>query len=76
MSLSDTQSSTANLMIPKPALARELGVSSRTLSRWLVDGAVEFPRPVVIRGRNYFDRASVEFWKATRLRASMKVESD
>ena len=62
-------------LIPKPSLARELGVSSRTLSRWLDDAEVDFPRPVVIRGRNYFDRGSIEVWKAARLRASVKGEA-
>jgi predicted DNA-binding transcriptional regulator AlpA len=75
MSLSDAQSSGANTLIPKPYLARELGVSSRTLSRWLKDAGVEFPRPVTIRGRLYFDRPSVEVWKAARVRASLKGEA-
>jgi predicted DNA-binding transcriptional regulator AlpA len=76
MSLSDVQSSDANTLIPKPNLARELGVSSRTLSRWLDDAEVEFPRPVVIRGRNYFDRAAIETWKSARLRASIKGKAE
>jgi hypothetical protein len=54
-------------MVPKPNLARELGVSSRTVSRWLADPAVGFPRPIVIRGRNYFARTSFEAWKAAKL---------
>ena len=62
-------------LVPKPNLARELGVSSRTLSRWLADGAVDFPKPVVIRGRNYFERGSIEVWKTDRLRASLKGEA-
>ena len=64
-----------NALVPKPALAAELGVSSRTLSRWLADATVEFPRPVAIRNRLYFARASVEAWKAARLRASIKMEA-
>lgn len=56
-------------LIPKPDLAREFGVASRTLSRWLADADVDFPRPVIIRNRNYFDRSAVELWKAARLRA-------
>jgi hypothetical protein len=59
-------------LIPKSNLARELGVSSRTLSRWLADIGVGFPRPVIIRGRNYFDRGSIEVWKTAQLRASLK----
>lgn len=62
-------------MIPKPALAAELGVSTRTISRWLTDSAVEFPKPIVIRGRNYFSRSAIEAWKSARLRASMKMEA-
>ena len=58
-------------MIPKPALARELGVSTRTISRWLMDTAVEFPTPIMICGRNYFMRTSVETWKAARLAQSL-----
>ena len=64
----------ASALIPKPSVARELGVSSRTLSRWLVDPKVSFQSPVVIRGRNYFERGSIELWKAERVRASLKSE--
>ena len=32
-------------LIPKPNLARELGVSSRTLSRWLNDPKINLPHP-------------------------------
>jgi predicted DNA-binding transcriptional regulator AlpA len=62
-------------LVPKPNLARELGVSSRTVSRWLDDPSIEFPRPVVIRGRNYFGRAEVEAWKSRRLRVALKSEA-
>jgi hypothetical protein len=60
-------------LIPKTTLAHELGVSSRTLSRWLKDVSIDFPRPVIIRGRNYFDRVLVEGWKAGRVRASIRI---
>lgn len=61
----------AGALIPKPNLARELGVSSCTLSRWMLDADVDFPKPVSIRGRLYFDRPSVEVWKSSRLRAAI-----
>ena len=67
--MNQSLSADTGAMIPKPALARELGVSTRTISRWLMDTAVEFPKPIMIRGRNYFMRTSVETWKAARLRA-------
>jgi len=64
--------SDARALVPKTNLAIELGVSSRTLSRWQADIQVDFPRPVVIRGRNYFDRVSIETWKAAQFRSSLK----
>lgn len=58
-------------LIPKPAIARELGVSSRTVSRWMEDQNLGFPTPIRLRGRLYFPRTALEEWKALRIRASM-----
>jgi predicted DNA-binding transcriptional regulator AlpA len=58
-------------LIPKPALARELGVSSRTVSRWMEDQDLNFPPPIRLRGRLYFPRALLEEWKSNRIRAVM-----
>lgn len=60
-----------DLLIPKSATARELGVCSRTLSRWMVDPGLDFPRPIIMRKRLYFSRQSLEEWKSRRLRASI-----
>jgi predicted DNA-binding transcriptional regulator AlpA len=49
--------------VPAPELAAELGVSRRTLARWLLDLALEFPRPKTVNHRLYFERSSVEAWK-------------
>jgi predicted DNA-binding transcriptional regulator AlpA len=49
--------------IPAPQLADELGISRRTLARWLLDVALEFPRPKIVNHRLYFERNSVEKWK-------------
>jgi predicted DNA-binding transcriptional regulator AlpA len=58
-------------LIPKPALARELGVSSRTISRWMSDSALAFPRPIRLRNRLYFARLALDEWKTARVRASI-----
>ena len=58
-------------LIPKPALARELGVSSRTVSRWMEDQSLNFPAPIRLRGRLYFPRPKLEEWKAERIRSAM-----
>jgi predicted DNA-binding transcriptional regulator AlpA len=50
--------------IPAPELAAELGVSRRTLGRWLCDIALGFPRPKIVNHRLYFERSSIEAWKA------------
>jgi predicted DNA-binding transcriptional regulator AlpA len=49
--------------IPATELAAELGVSRRTLARWLRDIALGFPRPRVINNRLYFERGDIEAWK-------------
>jgi excisionase family DNA binding protein len=50
--------------IPATELAAELGVSRRTLARWLRDIALGFPRPKIVNHRLYFSRGDVEAWKA------------
>jgi predicted DNA-binding transcriptional regulator AlpA len=52
------------IWIPAPQLAAELGVSRRTLARWILDLALEFPRPKIVNHRLYFSRGDVEAWKA------------
>jgi predicted DNA-binding transcriptional regulator AlpA len=64
------ESETSNL-VPKPALARELGVCNRTISRWMADPALAFPRPIRLRNRLYFARPALEAWKTARVRASI-----
>ncbi len=51
--------------IPAPELAVELGISRRTLARWLLDAALAFPRPRCVNHRLYFERGTVEAWKTT-----------
>ena len=50
--------------IPAPELAVELGVTRRTLGRWMCDVALGFPRPKIVNHRLYFSRGDVEAWKA------------
>jgi excisionase family DNA binding protein len=50
--------------ITAPQLADELAVSRRTITRWLRDVPLGFPRPKVINHRLYFERDEVDQWKA------------
>jgi hypothetical protein len=47
-------------------LAKELGVSRRTLGNWLHSDKAALPQPARIRGRLYFSRTSIELWKIQR----------
>jgi predicted DNA-binding transcriptional regulator AlpA len=49
--------------IPATELAAELGVSRRTLTRWLRDIALGFPRPKIVNQRLYFERRDIDQWK-------------
>lgn len=66
---------TPDALVPKPRLAEELGVSSRTLSRWLDDDVIAFPRPLVVRNRNFFRRSEVENWKIRQALAAARPAS-
>jgi predicted DNA-binding transcriptional regulator AlpA len=56
--------------VPATELAAELGISRRTLARWLRDIALGFPRPRLVNKRLYFERGAVEAWKtATAVKA-------
>jgi predicted DNA-binding transcriptional regulator AlpA len=39
-------------------------IGSRTLSRWLSDETLQFPKPHFIRGRRYWDRSELCEWDA------------
>ena len=46
------------------AVARELGVVPRTVNRWLDDASLDFPRPVIIKGRYFYNSREIEDWCA------------
>jgi predicted DNA-binding transcriptional regulator AlpA len=49
--------------VAAPDLAAELGISRRTLTRWLRDERLAFPRPRCVNLRLYFERGAVDAWK-------------
>ena len=67
---------TPDQLVAKSAIANEFGVSSRTISRWMSDASVGFPKPVDIRGLLYFSRSSIEEWKRNASRKSAVSGSD
>jgi predicted DNA-binding transcriptional regulator AlpA len=52
-------------------LADELGITRRTLGRWLRDIPLGFPRPRCVNHRLYFERSAIDAWKtATAVKAA------
>jgi len=45
-------------------------VTNRTLDRWIISEQRDFPKPIMINGRRYWDQAEVEAWE--RSRAAMR----
>ena len=44
-----------------PQICSRYGVTSVTLRKWIGDG--EFPTPVIIKNRRYFDCSEVRAWE-------------
>jgi len=53
-------------LITNKALARRIGVTTRTIFRWGDDDALQFPAPCVINNRRYYSIDQVEAWFAAR----------
>lgn len=60
-------------LVPAPIVAREFGVTRRTLSRWLIDPGFKFPKPAEINRRLYFRRSELEAYKESLIRKANVV---
>jgi hypothetical protein len=49
--------------VPDVVIRREFGVSPMSIFRWERDPSLDFPRPVIIRGRRYFFRDQIKLFK-------------
>ena len=63
------------LLAPAPRVADQFGVTRRTLSRWLEDDALAFPRAVEINRRLYFKQSEIDTWKLQRARRTPTREA-
>ena len=50
-------------LVPDVVIRSEFGVSAMSIFRWERDPSLDFPRPVIIRGRRYFIRDQIELFK-------------
>jgi predicted DNA-binding transcriptional regulator AlpA len=53
-------------------VAKEFGVTRRTIGTWIHDPKMGFPRPTKINTRMYFERPAIEAWKSARAVASIR----
>jgi len=50
-------------MTAKSVMAEFGGICDMTLSRWLADDRLDFPRPIYIKRRRYFSHDEIEAFK-------------
>ena len=62
---------TTNTLLPARVVWSRYGVVERTLARWLDDGRLCFPRPVLINGRRYWREADLVEWERSRVSAKV-----
>jgi predicted DNA-binding transcriptional regulator AlpA len=64
MSLVETD--TASKLLPTRQVCRRYTVSDRTISRWERDPHLQFPQPVVINKRKYYNEAELTAFDRAR----------
>ena len=52
--------------LPTRAVCERYGVCDRTIARWQVNPKLNFPKPVVINNRKYFDDDQMTAWERSR----------
>jgi hypothetical protein len=52
--------------LPAKGVQERYGIVDRTLDRWLADTEMDFPRPLVVRGRRYFRETELVAWERRR----------
>lgn len=54
--------------MPGPKVQDRYGRTKMTIRRWGQDVELDFPKPIKINNRNYWDEAELDRWDATRER--------
>jgi predicted DNA-binding transcriptional regulator AlpA len=58
--------------LPSKVVRSRYGICTRTIHRWVHNAELEFPKPLVINGRLYFDEASIIAWERNRASGPMR----
>jgi len=66
--LEPTRTSDQDRLVPARQICLHYTICSRTLSRWLAQDDLGFPRPMVVNGRRYWSLTEIEAWDRAQLR--------
>ena len=53
-------------LVPARRAWERFGITPRTLSRWVQDERLQFPKPIVIKSRRYWRETDLAAWERTR----------
>jgi predicted DNA-binding transcriptional regulator AlpA len=53
--------------LPSRIVCERLGISDRTLDRWIAVPELGFPPPKYVRKRRYWDEAALEAWRGRQV---------
>ena len=56
-------------LLPTRHVAKRYSVSSRSIDRWVENPALNFPQPLQINGRNYFNEGELDEFDRRRAEA-------
>jgi excisionase family DNA binding protein len=59
------------VLVSAVRVAERIGVTRRTISRWLDDESLNFPKPINIHKRLYIREADLNAWLAERTRVCL-----
>ena len=63
----------SNFLVPGPKVSARYGITGRTLNRWKCDPNLDFPQPITINHRDYYDERALEVWERQRAAASRNM---
>ena len=68
--MTDDFSADDDQLIPDPKVAKQFGVTTRTIDRWDEDPELDFPKAVEINGRKYRRSNEIRVFQRAHLRSA------
>jgi excisionase family DNA binding protein len=73
MSVTTALPATPNRKLRTREVCVRYSISDRTLQRWIENAGLEFPKPVSINSRNFFDETALDEWDEVMAARSREV---